>query len=304
MQQSDSTNLDSLNADELLDILSWYALAGVDEAISDEVTNHFENLTTPITLTTPIIKPAPILAPAPNAEPAPQTPTTRAPQAAAITTAAPKTNQTRLAKDLRAGQVNYQHSIKLAQKLSAACDDLNSLSKALHGFEECSLKLTAKHLIFGEGNEHADIMLIGESPGRDEDMIGHAFAGTAGLMLDQILAAIGLERKNVYLAYLLPWRSLGGVAPSQANIDICQPFLTRQIELVKPKIIITFDALVCKILTQQKGSILQTRGKFTEIILGEQSFKTIPTFHPQLLQANPNYKQLVWQDFLSAKSAV
>lgn len=295
MHKTDSTTLDNLNADELLDILSWYALAGVDEAISDDVTNHFETVAAPaLELTPQNVQAAPANKPNP---PLKLTPATKP-----KTTA--KANKTRLAKDLRAGQVNYQHSIKLAQELSATCNDLKSLSKALHGFEECSLKLTAKHLIFGEGSETADIMLIGESPGRDEDMIGHAFAGTAGLMLDQILAAIGLERKDVYLAYLLPWRSLGGVAPSQANIDICQPFLMRQIELVKPKIIITFDALVCKILTQQKGSILQTRGKFAEIKVGEQSFKTVPTFHPQLLLDNPNYKQLVWQDFLSAMSVV
>lgn len=298
MQRVKTPDIDHLNRDELLDILSWYALAGVDEVIDDQTINHFEvidkSIAAPITASK-IAETVAALSSISSSKPASKPPTS-AP--------VPKTNQTRLATDLRAGQVNYEHSIKLAQKTSAECNDLKSLSKALHAFEECSLKLTAKHLISGQGNEDADIMLIGESPGRDEDMIGHAFAGTAGLMLDQVLAAIGLTRENVWLSYLLPWRSLGGVAPSQANIDICQPFLMRQIELVNPKIIITFDALVCKILTKQQGSILSTRGKYAEIKVADKNYKTIPTFHPQLLLKNPNYKQLLWQDFLSAKAEV
>lgn len=213
-------------------------------------------------------------------------------------------NKTRMAKDLKAGQVDYQHSIKSAQKIAAASENLDALSKAVSAFEECSLKHTAKHLIFGQGNQNADIMIIGEAPGREEDSIGHAFAGANGQMLDQILRAIGLDRDKIWLSYLLPWRSLGGVAPSQANVDICQPFLMRQIELVNPKIIITFDGLVCKSLTGQQASIIATRGKFTETKTNNKTYKTIPTFHPQLLLENAGYKQLVWQDFLSAKAQI
>ena len=311
MQPNSQINIDNLNRAELLDILSWYVDAGVDEAVDENCVNHFADLA-------PIPKlaeaPRPKLAEAPkpftnNSLPQTNTPFVDKPQKPPIPqapkhAASPSANKTRMAKDLKAGQVDYQHSIKAAQKLAAACSSLDDLGKALNSFEECSLKHTAKHLIFGQGNQDADIMLVGESPGRDEDVIGHAFAGANGQMLDQILHAIGLDREKVWLSYLLPWRSLGGVAPSQANVDICQPFLMRQIELVNPKIIITFDGLVCKNLTLQQGSIITTRGKFAETKVGDKAYKTLPTFHPQLLLDNAGYKQLVWQDFLSAKAKV
>ena len=303
MQSTEPINIDTLNRAELLDILSWYVDAGVDEALDEQSVNHFAELA-----------PIPKLATAPKQAAAQQstaTPFADKPQAPPVPQAPPtprkpigNPNKTRMATDLKAGQVDYQHSIKAAQKLAATCQSLNDLGKALNSFEECSLKHTAKHLIFGQGNQDAEIMLVGESPGRDEDIIGHAFAGANGEMLDQILHAIGLDREKVWLSYLLPWRSLGGVAPSQANVDICQPFLMRQIELVNPKIIVTFDGLVCKNLTKQQSSIISARGKFAATKVGDRSYKTIPTFHPQLLLENPAYKQLVWQDFLSAKAAV
>lgn len=307
MQSDGQTNIDNLNRAELLDILSWYVDAGVDEAINDESVNHFAELTPipqltetpkPKITTAPKPAPAPIKAETPFAPPVPEpkAPTQRP-------TPKPSANKTRMATDLKAGQVDYQHSIKSAQTLAKSCDSLSALGKALNGFEECSLKHTAKHLIFGQGNEKADIMIVGESPNRDEDLIGHAFAGASGQMLDNILKAIGLERENIWLSYLLPWRSLGG-APSQANIDICQPFLMRQIELLNPKIIITLDGLVYKVLTTQTDRFISARGKFTETTIGNKTYKTIPTFHPQLLLNNAGYKQLVWQDFLSAKAQV
>ncbi|MBL1419219.1 MAG: uracil-DNA glycosylase [Alphaproteobacteria bacterium] len=311
MQSTEPTNINTLNVDnlnrsELLDILSWYVDAGVDEAVDETSVNHFAELA-PI----PKLAEAPKPNSTPNIQTKTETPFADKPQAPPIPQASPtprkpigNANKTRMAKDLKAGQVDYQHSIKAAQKAAAACHNLEDLGKALNSFEECSLKHTAKHLIFGQGNQNADIMLVGESPGRDEDVIGHAFAGTNGEMLDQILHAIGLDRDKVWLSYLLPWRSLGGVAPSQANVDICQPFLMRQIELVDPKIIITFDGLVCKNLTKQQGSIIATRGKFSEIKVGDKAYKTLPTFHPQLLLNNPAYKQLVWQDFLSVMAEI
>ncbi len=301
MQIDPSQNTRDLNRAELLDILSWYVAAGVDEAVNDKTNNHFET-----------IAPTPSFDNATNKTivsaktPLETNETTRSneisrPNAKTASPIKPQKNKQTLAKNLRAGQVDYQHSIQLAQKTAARCDDLQSLNKALNGFEECSLKLTAKHLIFGQGNGDADLMLIGESPGRDEDMTGHAFAGANGQMLDQILNAIGFAREDVWLSYLLPWRSLGGVAPSAANVDICRPFLLRQIELVKPKIILTFDGLVCGELTKQTGSIITNRGKFTNIEINDHSYKAMPTFHPQLLLENPSYKQMVWQDFLSVK---
>lgn len=318
MQSDGNLNIDNLNHNELLDILSWYVDAGVDEAIDDEPVNHFSEQApipklaeTPKTklVKTPITNlgetPKPKVALNQAETPFPTNQPDDKPQAPPIPRqkAAPKAsaNKTRMAKDLKAGQVDYQHSIKSAQTLALSCDSLDALGKALHGFEECSLKHTAKHLIFGQGNQNADILIVGEAPGRDEDAVGHAFAGQSGQMLDNILKAIGLVREKIWLSYLLPWRTLGG-APSQANIDICQPFLMRQIELVNPKIIITLDGLVFKTLTQQTDRFISARGKFTETKAGDKSYKTIPTFHPQLLLNNTGYKQLVWQDFLSAKA--
>ncbi len=259
------TNIDTLNQAELLDILSWYSDAGVTEALSEAPTNHFEQTQK---ATPPVL----------NTKTA---------------------SAQRLATDLQAGEVNYENSIKLAQATSKKCNSIDEIGTALVELEGCTLKLTAKHLIFGQGKQNADIMFIGLSPARDEDMIGHAFAGEGGLMLDKALSALKLSRDNVWLSYLLPWRSLGDSAPSSTNIEICKPFLLRQIELIDPKIIITFDAIVYKHLTQNTDNFIAARGKLTTIKVNNKSYKAVPTYHPSLLLKTPSYKPALWQDLLT-----
>ena len=102
-------------------------------------------------------------------------------------------------------------------------------------FDGCNLKFTAKNLVFADGNPKAAVMLVGEAPGRDEDIEGLPFVGRSGRLLDRMLAAIGLDRTSVYIANVIPWRPPGNRTPTPHETEICRPFIERQIELVNPE---------------------------------------------------------------------
>ena len=125
-----------------------------------------------------------------------------------------------------------------ARERARAAATLAELKELLDGFEGCNLKITAKHTVFGDGPQTADLMLIGEAPGRDEDMAGVPFVGRSGQLLDRMLEAIGLEREKVRVTNTVPWRPPGNRAPTPAETQICLPFIQRQIELVAPKILV------------------------------------------------------------------
>ena len=141
-----------------------------------------------------------------------------------------------------------------AQNISAppaelsAIQTLSDLKAALQAFEGCALKRTASNLVFADGNPGADIMLIGEAPGRDEDRMGLPFVGGAGQLLDRMLSAIGMDRQNVYITNILPWRPPGNRTPSAEEIQLLWPFLRRHIQLKAPKIIFALGGSSAKLL--------------------------------------------------------
>ena len=159
------------------------------------------------------------------AAPAPPTPAAVKPEAAAATMpTAPEGNAAE------------------ARELAADAQTLDELEKSLREYDGCALKLRATQLVFADGNPAADIMLIGEAPGRDEDLQGRPFVGRSGQLLDKMLAAIKLDRTAVYIANTVPWRPPGNRTPTPGEIATCLPFLYRQIELVDPKFIMTLGA--------------------------------------------------------------
>ena len=124
-------------------------------------------------------------------------------------------------------------------------------------FEGCNLKFTAKNLVFADGNPAADVMLVGEAPGRDEDLEGLPFVGRSGQLLDRMLAAIGLDRQSVYIANVIPWRPPGNRTPTPQETEICRPFIERQVELVNPKMLVTLGGPSAKTLLNATEGVLQ-----------------------------------------------
>jgi DNA polymerase len=267
---------------DLGELLAFYAEAGVDEALSEEPVDRFS-------------QPAPAprqgradasvpARPERQAAPAQQQPTALAPAHAAA--AIPDEAQAALARELAAGAAT-----------------LDELRMSLEAFEGCNLKFTAKNTVFADGNPQAPVMLVGEAPGRDEDLEGLPFVGRSGQLLDRILAAIGLDRSNVYIANAIAWRPPGNRTPTPHETEICRPFIERQIELVNPRILVTLGGPSAKLLLNATEGILRLRGNWRrhETKSGT-AIPAMPTLHPAYLLRNPAHKKLAWRDFLEVKA--
>ncbi len=164
------------------------------------------------------------------------------------------------------------------------------------------LKDCALNMVFGTGNTHADILLLGEAPGAEEDKQGIPFVGQSGQLLDKMLAAVGLDRTQVYITNILPWRPPGNRTPSNQEIDIFRPYVLKHISLVAPKVIVCLGGTATKALLQTTQGIMQLRGKPTHI--KEIDAVIIPTFHPAYLLRSPSQKREAWSDFLKIKQLV
>ena len=147
-------------------------------------------------------------------------------------------------------------------------------------------------------------MLVGEAPGRDEDIKGFPFVGAAGQLLDQILKAIGRDRESVYISNILNWRPPGNRTPTPQETLTCLPFIRRHIQLVDPKCVVMLGGTSAKHLLDTTTGIMRLRGKWTEVVLDAdkgQKIAALPTLHPAYLLRQPGHKRLAWQDFLSIK---
>jgi uracil-DNA glycosylase len=192
-----------------------------------------------------------------------------------------------------------QSAIKTAVEIAASAGTLPELEKALENFDGCPLKQRATRLVFGDGNPQADVMVIGEAPGRDEDIEGRPFVGRSGQLLDKIFAAIGLDRTKIYIANTVPWRPPGNRDPSAAELAVCRPFLERQIELIAPKIIVTLGAAATREVIGGTAGIMRMRGQWRDITMGKHSCVALATLHPAYLLRQPAQKGLVWADMLA-----
>lgn len=192
-----------------------------------------------------------------------------------------------------------------ARALAADCESLDAIAAALQTFEGCALKETAINLCFSDGNPESPIMLIGEAPGAQEDRKGKPFVGPSGQLLDRMLATIGLDRTKVYITNVIYWRPPGNRTPTAAEIAVCQPFLERQILLLKPKLLIFVGGIAARALLGVTQGVTKLRGRlFTyEATDGRQIPATV-MFHPAYLLRQPAQKRYSWQDLLSIKEKI
>ena len=172
------------------------------------------------------------------------------------------------------------------------CDNLSSLYESINECKKCPLGHTRTNFVFGVGNENADVMIIGEAPGAEEDKQGIPFVGRAGKLLTDILKAIKLERDEVYIANILKCRPPNNRNPLPAEMDECTPYLYKQIDIIKPKAILCLGLVAANSLLKQKSSLTKLRGNIFEI----QGIKTMVTYHPAALLRNPNWKRGCWED--------
>ena len=181
---------------------------------------------------------------------------------------------------------------------------LDELAARLAAFDGCSLKATAKNLCFYRGAVQARLMLIGEAPGRDEDMEGRPFVGRAGQLLDKMLAAIGLGEADVHITNIVYWRPPGNRTPTPQEAQVCRPFLERQVELVAPHLIVLLGGAAAKHMLEVADGIMRIRGKMREIAIGSVKSRAIATLHPAYLLRTPAAKRLAWRDLLAIKTAL
>jgi uracil-DNA glycosylase len=188
-----------------------------------------------------------------------------------------------------------------AAKTAASLDDLRAL---LENFEGCSLRNTATQLVFADGNPQSRLMFVGEAPGYEEDVSGKPFVGRSGKLLDRMIEAIGLDRTQVYIANVVPWRPPGNRTPTPQETAICLPFVHRQIELANPDILVCLGGPSMQTLLNTRDGITRTRGKWFPYDTGSREIRAMATFHPAFLLRSPLQKRLSWRDFLAIKKAL
>jgi uracil-DNA glycosylase len=170
--------------------------------------------------------------------------------------------------------------------------DLESYRLDICGCDRCGLAKTRTHFVFGSGSPSANLMLVGEAPGEEEDRRGEPFVGAAGQLLDKILAAIGFERSEVYICNILKCRPPGNRDPQPEEVESCIPFLYKQIEIIDPKLILALGRVAAQNLLSTQAPLNRLRGGMHEL----RGVPLMVTFHPAALLRNPEWKRPVWED--------
>jgi len=169
---------------------------------------------------------------------------------------------------------------------------LAEVRKELGDCKRCKLHRTRRTIVFGEGNENATLMFIGEGPGYDEDVQGRPFVGKAGQLLTKIIESINLPREEVYIANIIKCRPPQNRNPEPDEIQSCNPFLMNQIRVIQPRIICALGTFSAQTLLKTDTKISALRGKLFDL----EGIKVIPTYHPAFLLRNPERKREVWED--------
>lgn len=184
--------------------------------------------------------------------------------------------------------------------IAKTAKSLDQLRQSLMDFDAGEISDHARQAVFARGNPDADIMVIGEAPGRDEDIQGKPFVGRSGQLLDKIFAAIGLGEDDLYITNVVNWRPPKNRNPTAQEIAICKPFLLRHIELMDPKYIVLVGGISLSALTDLNG-IMKNRGQWTTLSVGGKDIPTLPIYHPAFLLRQPALKKDVWRDMLSLR---
>jgi len=169
---------------------------------------------------------------------------------------------------------------------------LKALRDNIGDCKRCKLSENRNNIVFGDGSPDADIMFIGEGPGKDEDLQAKPFVGVAGKLLTNLIVKLGLKREDVYIANIIKCRPLRNRDPEDDEVTSCRPFVEEQIGIIKPKVIICLGRVAAQTLLKVKTPISRMRGNFFKY----NDIPVMPTFHPAYLLRNPKDKRLTWDD--------
>jgi len=173
-----------------------------------------------------------------------------------------------------------------------ACATLDELNKTICTCQKCSLGSTRMNFVFGVGNPKADLVIVGEAPGAEEDLQGEPFVGRAGQLLNKILEAVNFKREEVYICNILKCRPPNNRDPLSEEVAQCEPYLWKQLEIIQPKIILCLGRIAAQVLLKTNDSLTRMRGT----IHNYRGIKLMVTYHPAALLRNPNWKRPTWED--------
>jgi DNA polymerase len=279
-------------------LLRWYADMGVEEATGRDPVNRFVNRLQPeghFPQTGEAEARAAILDPSVSRiaadAPAPDNPFRRA---------APRLAAPPPSTSVDAAAMPADEAVAKAKAVAALCQTHDALAAAIAAFDGCQLKHGARTTVFTDGVPGADLLVIGEAPGRDEDAVGKPFVGRAGQLLDRMLAAIGRSRgTNTLISNVVYWRPPGNRTPTQVELAICRPFVDRLIEITSPKAVLLAGGAPSQALLGLT-SIMRARGVWRTIeTAGGARVEALPTLHPAFLLRSPVQKRLAWADLLA-----
>ncbi len=180
---------------------------------------------------------------------------------------------------------------------------LDELRQTITTFDAGEISDHARQAVISRGNPEADIMVIGEAPGRDEDIQGKPFVGRSGQLLDKIFASIGLTEETLYITNVIFWRPPGNRNPTPEELIKCLPLTQRHIELIDPKLIVLVGGVSFSALTGQNG-IMKHRGQWTTLKANGRDIPTLPIYHPAFLLRQPALKKDAWRDMLSLREQI
>lgn len=186
-----------------------------------------------------------------------------------------------------------QPAVKSVESLEAIRADIGECTR-------CELSRRRTKLVFGEGNPQAVLMFVGEAPGQEEDRTGRPFVGRSGQLLTKIIEAMQLKREEVYIGNVIKCRPPGNRTPLPEEIQICRPFLERQIQVIRPKFLCTLGAVATHALMRTAEPISRMRGKFFDY----RGIRLLPTYHPSYLLKNPEKKRETWEDMKRIMAAM
>jgi len=197
-------------------------------------------------------------------------------------------------------QADIAQIIEKARAAASKAKTLEELKAAMDKFDAGLLSDRARQCVFSRGNPASDVMVIGEAPGRDEDVTGKPFVGRSGQLLDRMLASIGLIEETFYITNIVNWRPPKNRNPKPEEIEICRPFLNRHIELADPKVILIVGGVSLLAMTGIKG-IMKNRGQWQTMTIGDKDIPALPIYHPAFLLRQPALKKDAWRDLLTLR---
>ncbi|MBY5458692.1 uracil-DNA glycosylase [Rhizobium leguminosarum] len=280
-----------LSPAELAALLHFHADAGVEWLLEEEAIDRFAEFEAMKAARRPAAAQAQQQRPAAGERPAPG-------QAPPRPNAAARPAPAERAASGPQPAIPDGEAVQQARFVAETARSLVELKTAIESFGGCNLKHSARSTIFASGDAESGIMVIGSAPSAEDDREGMPFSGKSGQLFDKMLAAIGLTRSAILLTQVIPWRPPGNRAPSAAEMDICRPFIERQIALAEPKAILLLGNFSARFFFGENDTIHGLRGRWKEIAVADCVIPAIASLHPQDLLTAPVNKRLAWNDLL------